>query len=75
MLNLFVLQRPVGIGLPDRPVVMHDLNLEEMVVHRMTIPVHPTGKLKVQFQYLEDRTSLTVIIIEVSNYEGLVKFI
>ena len=54
---------------------MHDLNLEEMVFHRMTIPLHPTGKLKVQFQYLEDRTSLTVIIIEVSNYEGLVKFI
>ncbi|XP_022330240.1 uncharacterized protein LOC111128726 [Crassostrea virginica] len=67
------LNRPVGIGLPDRPVIMHDLNLEEMVVHRMTIPLHPTGKLKVQFQYLEDRTSLTVIIIEARRLriEGL----
>lgn len=44
---------------------MHDLNLEEMVVHRSAVPLNPTGKLKVQFQYSEDRTSLMVIIIEV----------
>lgn len=62
---IFNQQRQVGIGLPDRPVVMHDLNLEEMVVHRSAVPLNPTGKLKVQFQYSEDRTSLMVIIIEV----------
>ncbi|XP_061173274.1 uncharacterized protein LOC133182440 [Saccostrea echinata] len=56
--------RPSGIGLPDKPVVMHDLNLEEMVVPRLAAPLQPTGKLKIQFQYSEDRTSLTVIIIE-----------
>lgn len=62
---IFNQQRQVGIGLPDRPVVMHDLNLEEMVVHRSAVPLNPTGKLKIQFQYSEDRTSLMVIIIEV----------
>ena len=45
---------------------MHDLNLDEMMVPRYAPPLQPTGKLKVQFQFAENRTTLTVIIIEVS---------
>lgn len=44
---------------------MHDLNLDDMMMPSLTPPMPPTGKLKVQFQMSEDRTSLTVIIIEV----------
>lgn len=62
-LYLTVFQRPPGIGLPDTPVMMHDLNLEEMMVPRYTAPLQPTGKLKVQLQFSEN--SLNVIIIEV----------
>jgi len=60
-----LLQRPPGIGLPDTPVMMHDLNLEEMMVPRYTAPLQPTGRLKVQLQFAEN--SLNVIIIEVSD--------
>ena len=63
--NLYVIvfQRPPGIGLPDTPVMMHDLNLEEMMAPRYAAPLQPTGRLKVQLQFSED--SLNVIIIEV----------
>ncbi|KAL5008999.1 hypothetical protein ScPMuIL_014580 [Solemya velum] len=60
-------QRPPGIGLPDTPVVMHDLNLEEMMVPRYNPQLKPTGKLKVQLQFTDENTSLTVIIIESEN--------
>ena len=56
-------QRPPGIGLPDTPVMMHDLNLDEMMAPRYATPVQPTGKLKVQLQFGEK--ALHVIIIEV----------
>jgi len=65
---LYLFQRPpANIGLPDKPVMMHDLNLEEMMVPRMAPQQQPTGKLRVQFQFNENKTSLTVIIIEVCN--------
>ncbi|KAJ8309317.1 hypothetical protein KUTeg_014191 [Tegillarca granosa] len=56
-----------GIGLPDKPVVMHDLNLEEMMLPRFMPQLEPTGKIKVQFQLSEDKMTLTVIIIEADN--------
>lgn len=56
-----------GIGLPDKPVVMHDLNLDDMMMPRFTPPMPPTGRLKVQFQMSEHNTALTVIIIEADN--------
>lgn len=62
-----ILQKPGGIGLPDKPVVMHDLNLEEMMVPRLAPQQQPTGKLKVQFQFNSNKTALTVIVIEVRN--------
>ena len=58
-------QRPPGIGLPDTPVMMHDLNLDEMMAPRYATPVQPTGKLKVQLQFGEK--ALHVIIIEVTR--------
>ena len=58
-------QRPPGIGLPDTPVMMHDLNLDEMMAPRYATPVQPTGKLKVQLQFGEK--ALHVIIIEVKH--------
>ena len=60
-------QRPPGIGLPDTPVMMHDLNLEEMMTPRYAAPVQPTGKLKVQLQFGEK--ALHVIIIEVRDHQ------
>ncbi|XP_069116115.1 synaptotagmin-11-like isoform X2 [Argopecten irradians] len=59
--------RPGSIGLPDRPVVMHDLNLEEMMVPRQAPQQLPTGRLKVQFQFNANRSALTVIVIEAEN--------
>ncbi|CAC5380377.1 unnamed protein product [Mytilus coruscus] len=56
-----------SIGLPDKPVVMHDLNLDDMMMPSFTPPMPPTGKLKVQFQMAENKTSLTVIVIEADN--------
>lgn len=44
---------------------MHDLNLDDMMMPSFTPPMPPTGKLKVQFQMAENKTSLTVIVIEV----------
>ncbi|KAL4238844.1 hypothetical protein ACF0H5_003551 [Mactra antiquata] len=57
--------RPPGIGLPDTPVMMHDLNLEEMMVPRYATPLQPTGKLKVQLQFSDN--ALNVIIIEAGD--------
>uniref|UniRef100_A0A0L8FKI2 C2 domain-containing protein n=1 Tax=Octopus bimaculoides TaxID=37653 RepID=A0A0L8FKI2_OCTBM len=51
------------IGLPDSPFLMHDLNLEEMVP-RYAPPVKPTGQLKLQLNFVEDKTSLNIFIIE-----------
>lgn len=46
---------------------MHDLNLDDMMMPSFTPPIPPTGKLKVQFQMAENKTSLTVIVIEVNR--------
>lgn len=54
--------------MPDKPVVMHDLNLEEMMLPRFMPQLEPTGKIKVQFQLSEDKMTLTVIIIEVNSF-------
>jgi hypothetical protein len=51
------------VGLPDRPVVMGDLNLEAMMVPRCLPMVQATGMLKVQLS--ADKESITVIIVEV----------
>ncbi|XP_052766249.1 synaptotagmin-17-like [Mya arenaria] len=59
------LNRPPGIGLPDTPVMMGDLNLEEMMVPQYTAPLQPTGKLKVQLQFTDN--ALNVIIIEAGD--------
>ena len=56
-------QRPPGIGLPDTPVMMHDLNLDEMMAPSYAAPLQSTGKLKVQIQFGDK--ALHVIIIEV----------
>lgn len=52
------------IGLPDTPVALHEINLEELIP-RYAPPVKPTGRLKVQLQFADDKSSLNVIIIEV----------
>ncbi|ESO96569.1 synaptotagmin 21, partial [Lottia gigantea] len=57
---------PGVIGLPDTPVALHDLNLDELVP-RYAPPVSPTGKLKVQLQFTDDKHAITVIIIEAQN--------
>ncbi|XP_045163194.1 synaptotagmin-11-like isoform X2 [Mercenaria mercenaria] len=57
--------RPPGIGLPDTPVMMHDLNLEEMMTPRYATPLQPTGRLKVQLQFTDN--ALNVIIIEAGD--------
>ncbi|GAB1601478.1 synaptotagmin-7-like [Argonauta hians] len=54
------------IGLPDSPYLMHDLNLEEMAP-RYAPPVKPTGQLKLQLNFIEDKTSLNIFIIEAQN--------
>ncbi|XP_055957201.1 synaptotagmin-15 isoform X2 [Patella vulgata] len=59
-------RRSPGIGLPDTPVALHDLNLDELVP-RYAPPVSPTGKLKVQLQFTDDKHAITVIIIEAQN--------
>ncbi|CAG5133016.1 unnamed protein product, partial [Candidula unifasciata] len=51
------------IGLPDTPVALTELNLEELIP-RYAPPIKPTGKLKLQLLWSTDKTSLTVIIIE-----------
>ncbi|XP_067680564.1 uncharacterized protein [Haliotis asinina] len=58
--------RQGSIGLPDTPVALHDLNLEEMIP-RYAPPVQPTGNLKVQLQFSHDNTTLTVIIVEAQS--------
>ncbi|XP_076464705.1 uncharacterized protein LOC143296567 [Babylonia areolata] len=56
------------IGLPDTPVALHELDLEELLP-RYAPPVQPTGRLKLQLQFTEEKTVLNVIIIEA---QGLV---
>ncbi|XP_052273428.1 synaptotagmin-11-like [Dreissena polymorpha] len=57
--------RPPITGLPDTPVMMGDLNLEEMMAPRYAAPLQPTGKLKVQLQFTDN--ALNVIIIEAGD--------
>ena len=45
---------------------MHDLNLEEMMP-RYAPPVKPAGQLKLQLNFADERTTLNIFIIEVSN--------
>ncbi|XP_041350741.1 uncharacterized protein LOC121369750 [Gigantopelta aegis] len=58
-------KRP-SVGLPDTPVALNDLNLDEMQP-RFAPPIESTGKLKVQLQFSPDQASLTVIIVEAVN--------
>ncbi|XP_035826582.1 synaptotagmin-1 [Aplysia californica] len=51
------------IGLPDTPVALTEINLEDLLP-RYAPPIKPTGKLKLQLLFSTDRISLTVIIIE-----------
>ena len=59
-------QKQGVIGLPDTPVALHEINLEDLLP-RYAPPVKPTGMLKLQLQFTEDRTTLNVIIIEVGR--------
>ena len=59
-------QKQGVIGLPDTPVALHEINLEDLLP-RYAPPVKPTGMLKLQLQFSEDRTTLNVIIIEVGR--------
>ena len=52
--------------MPDTPVALHEINLEDLLP-RYAPPVKPTGMLKLQLQFTEDRTTLNVIIIEVGR--------
>ncbi|XP_070180492.1 synaptotagmin-C-like [Littorina saxatilis] len=56
-------QQKHSIGLPDTPVALHEINLEELLP-RYAPPVQPTGRLKLQLQFSDDMTTLNVIIIE-----------
>ncbi|CAG5129889.1 unnamed protein product, partial [Candidula unifasciata] len=61
-------QKRQVIGLPDTPVALTDLNLEELMP-RYVPPIKPSGKLRLQLLWSQDNNSLTVIIIEAQSLQ------